>query len=126
MRTNYARVLLLGLVLALMPGCKSVQVYTTRAADMQKPEAPRLITFGPGEEPVIVVDLPKHCSWGQQAGAVWVEEAVSGRSIWHETQFMRNGSRYFFIPQGLEGGTYVATLRAEGEPVAVINFDVKR
>lgn len=126
MRTKCGRMLWLALVLALLAGCKSVQVYTTRAADMKDPKAPRLITFGPGEEPVIVVDLPKHCTWGQQVGAVWVEEAVSGRSIWHDSQFMRAGSKYYFIPPGLESGTYLATLRAEGEPVAVINFDVKR
>jgi hypothetical protein len=117
--------LLLALVLALSPGCKSVKVYATRAADMHEAKAPRLITFEAGEQPAIVVDLPKHCLWGQKAGAIWVEEAISGSAVWHQSQFMREGSRYYFIPEGLKSGTYVATLRAEGEPVAVMNFDVQ-
>jgi len=125
MRTNCARMLLLALVLALSPGCKSVKVYATRAADMHEAKAPRLITFEAGEQPAIVVDLPKHCLWGQKAGAIWVEEAISGSAVWHQSQFMREGSRYYFIPEGLKSGTYVATLRAEGEPVAVMNFDVQ-
>jgi hypothetical protein len=125
MRTNCVRVLLLALVLALSPGCKSVKVYATRAADMHEAKAPRLITFEAGEQPEIVVDLPKHCLWGQKVGAIWVEEAISGRAVWHQSQFMRNGSRYGFVPEGLKSGTYVATLRAEGEPVAVMNFDIQ-
>ena len=125
MRTNCVRVLLLALVLALLPGCKSVRVYTTRAADMREAKAPRLITFEEGEQPAIVVDLPKHCLWGEKVGTVWVEEAISGRSVWHLSQFMRQGSRYYFVPEDLKSGTYVATLRAEGDPVAATNFDVQ-
>jgi hypothetical protein len=92
---------------------------------MQEANAPRLITFAEGEQPAIVVDLPKHCAWGQKVGTVWVEEAVSGRSVWHTSQFMRQGSKYYFVPEDLKSGTYVATLRAEGEPVATTNFDVQ-
>jgi hypothetical protein len=125
MRTNCVRVLLLALVLALLPGCKSVKVYATRAAVMRDANAPRLITFEPGEQPAIVVDLPKHCMWGQKVGTVWVEEAITGRSVWHVSEFMRQGSKYYFVPEDLKSGTYVATLRAEGEPVASMNFDVQ-
>ena len=118
MRTNCVRVLLLALVLALAPGCKSVKVYTTRAADMHEAEAPQLTTFAAGEQPGIVVDLPKHCAWGRRVGTVWGEEAISRRAVWHLSQFMRNGSRYYFIPdrENLKSGTYVVTLRAAGEP----------
>jgi hypothetical protein len=115
---------LLALVLALLPGCKSVKV-ATRAADMHEDNAPRLISFEAGVQPAIVVDLPKHCGWGQKVGVVWVEEAISGRSVWHLSQFMRQGSRYYFVPEGLASGTYVATLRTEGEPVASVNFDLQ-
>jgi len=125
MRTNCVRVLLVALVLALLPGCSSPQVYTTKVAEMHKDKAPRLVTFEENEQPAIVADLPKHCLWGQKVGTVWVEEAISGRGVWHQSQFMRQGAKYYFIPEGLKRGTYLVTLRAEGEPVAATNFDVK-
>jgi len=117
MRTYCVRVLLLALVLALMPGCSSVKVYTTGAADMHGAQVPQLTTFAAAEQPAIVVDLPKHCGWGRRVGTVWVEEAVSGRAVWHQSQFMRNGSRYYFVPEreGLKSGTYLVTLRAARE-----------
>jgi hypothetical protein len=118
-------VLLLALVLALLPGCKSVKVYATRADGMREAKAPQIITFKEGEQPAIVVDLPKHCLWGQKVGTVWVEEAVSGRSVWHLSQFMRKGSKYYFVPEDLKSGTYMATLRAEGDPVATTIFDLQ-
>jgi hypothetical protein len=125
MRRQWARVLLLAAVLAVLPGCRSAQVYATREAAIHEAKPPRIIAFEAGEKPVIVVDLPKHCLWGQKVGSVWVEEAVSGRAVWHQSQFMRQGSKYYFIPEGLERGTYLVVLRAEGEPVAVTNFDVR-
>lgn len=151
MRTYCVRVLLLALLLALSPGCKSVNVYTTSAADMREAKAPQLATFAAAEQPAIVVDLPNHCGWGRRVGTVWVEEAVSGRAVWHQSQFMRNGSRYYFVPdrEGLKSGTYVVTLRAaheahsdlaaawrtfrasiatlrgDGDPVAVTMLDVQ-
>jgi hypothetical protein len=125
MRTDFVRVLLLALVLALLPGCKTVKVYATRSAVMHEANAPRLTAFEAGEQPAIVVDLPKHCLWGQKVGAIWVEDAVSGRAVWHQSQFMRERSKYYFVPEDLKSGTYIVTLRAEGEPVAVMNFDVK-
>jgi hypothetical protein len=118
MKTSCVRVLLLALALALLPGCKSVKVYTTRAADMHEAKAPQLATFAAAEQPAVVVDLPKHCAWGRRVGTVWVEEAISGRAVWHQSQFMRNGSRYYFVPEreGLQRGTFIVTLRAAGEP----------
>ncbi len=92
---------------------------------MHDAKAPRLIAFEPGEQPAIVVDLPKHCLWGQKVGSVWVEEAISGRAVWHQSQFMRQGSEYYFLPQGLGRGTYLVVLQAEGEPVAGANFDIR-
>ena len=117
MRTYRVRAPLLGLVLALLPGCKSVNLYTTRAPDMEEAEAPQISTFAAGERPGIVVDLPKHCGWGRRVGTVWVEEVISHRAVWHQSRFMRNGSRYCFIPdgEGLKSGTYVVTVRAAGE-----------
>jgi len=120
MRTYCVRGLLLALVLvlALLPGCKSVKVYTTRAADMQEAKAPQLTTFAAAEQPAIVVDLPEHCAWGRRVGTVWVEEAISHRAVWHLSQFMRNGSRYYFVPDrdGLQRVTFIVTLRTESEP----------
>jgi hypothetical protein len=116
--------LLLVAALALLPGCKSVQFYATRSTSMHDEKAPRLQTFQPGEQAVIVVNLPKHCHWGEQVGTVWLDEAMSSRTVWHQSQFMREGSRYYFTPEGLAQGTYIATLRAEGDPMAVINFDI--
>ncbi len=113
------------MALMVLSGCKSVKVYATRSANMRDPKAPQMQVIAASEQPAIVVDVPKHSMWGQQVGTIWVDEAVSGRTIWHQSQFMREGARYFFIPENLQPGTYIVILRAEGEPVAVANFDVR-
>jgi hypothetical protein len=119
------RILGLSVALVLLPACKSVQFYATRPANMHDDKAPRLQLFQGGEQPAIVVDLPKHCGWGQQVGTVWLDEAISGRTAWHQNQFMRAGSKYYFMPEGLAPGTYLATLRAEGDILASMNFDLR-
>ncbi|SPE59063.1 exported hypothetical protein [Verrucomicrobia bacterium] len=119
-------VLLMAGVLVALTACKSaVQLYATRSADMHEPAPPRLQAFAAGEQPAIVVDLPKHSKWGQKAGTLWIDEALTGKTIWNQSKFMREGSTNYFLPEGLEAGTYIATLRSGGEPVATINFDVK-
>jgi len=125
MKTSYVRVLLLEVVLALFPGCKSAEVYGTRAARMLDAEPPRLRSILLSDQPAIVVHLPKGCGWGEQVGTVWIEEAITGHSVWSASEFMRSGSTHTFLPSGLKQGTYVVILRADGEPVAVTNFDVR-
>jgi len=119
------RMLLGAVVLALLPGCGSVKIYTVREAQMREPKAPRLQAIPASEHPAIVVELPKHCGWGQQVGTLWIEEAISGRSVWSLSEFMRSGSTHYFVPEGLHPGTYIVILRANGEPEAVANFDVQ-
>lgn len=124
MKTYCVRMLLLAAVLGLLSGCRSAQIYATRAAQMREPKAPRLQSIMASEQPALVVYLPKYCGWGQQVGTVWVEEAISGRTVWQASEFMRAGSTHYFIPEGLESGTYLAILRDGDEAVAVTNFDV--
>jgi len=112
--------------LALLPACKSsLQLYTTRSADMREDNAPRLNVFASGEKPAIVVDLPTGCGWGEKTGTVWVEEATSRRTVWSQRQFMQEGYTHFFVPEGLKRGTYAVTLRSEGEAKASIHFEVE-
>jgi len=116
--------LLAGLV--SLTACKTpLRLYATRSADMHESNAARLRSFGPAEQPAIVVDLPKGCGWGEKAGTLWVDDAVSGRSIWNQSQFMREGSTNYFLPDGLGPGSFFATLMSGGEPVSRINFEVR-
>lgn len=92
---------------------------------MREDNAPKLKVFESGEQPAIVVDIPKGCGWGEKAGTVWVDEAMSGRTVWSQSQFMREGYTHYFVPEALRRGTYVVTLRSEGEAEASINFDVR-
>jgi hypothetical protein len=111
--------------LLVLSACKTPLVlYATRLADMQQANAPRLHSFAAGEKPAIVVDLPKGCGWKEKAGTVWVDEAISGRNIWNQSQFMRENSTNYFLPEGLGSGSYFATLMSGGEPVSTINFEV--
>ena len=112
--------------LTLLSACKApLQLYATRSADVRASNAARLHSFGSGEQPAIVVELPKHCGWGEKAGTVWVDEAISGRNIWSQSRFMREGSTNYFLPEGLGNGSFFATLMSGGEPVSSINFDVR-
>lgn len=121
-----AKTLLLTATLAMLSGCKSpVRLYATRPALMRAATAPRLERFESSEQPALVVELPKGCRWGQKAGTLWVDEALTGTTVWNQSQFMREGTTNYFLPQGLAAGTYFATLRSEGEPVVSINFDVR-
>jgi hypothetical protein len=111
--------------LVLLSACKTpLEIYATRSADMQQAGAPRLHSFGAGEQAAIVVDLPKGCGWREKAGTVWVDEAISGRNIWSQSRFMREGSTNYFLPEGLGSGSYFATLMSGGEPISSINFEV--
>ena len=125
MKTYYVRAWLLAAALGLLAGCKSVQLYETRAVDMLAPEPPRLRTIPLSDQPIVVVELPKHCGWGEQTGTIWLEEAVRGRTVWSQSEFMRAGFTYRFTPQGLARGTYIVTLEARGEAIAISNFDVQ-
>ncbi len=123
---TWPRILLLALALLLVPACKSpLQLYETRSANMRENNAPKLRTFEANDQPVIVVDLPKGCGWGEKAGTIWVEDMISGRTVWSQSQFMREGEAHYFIPPTLKSGTYLATLRASGEIEASSNFDVR-
>jgi len=120
------RAMLLAAALVLLPACRSaVQIYATRSADMRDKAPPKLQVFEAGEQPALVVGLPKHCGWGQKAGTLWIDEALSGRTVWNQSRFMREGSTNYFLPENLVTGTYIATLRSGGEPVANVNFDVR-
>jgi len=115
----------MAVALALFPGCKSAEIYGTRAAQMNDPEPPQLRSILLSDQPAIIVHLPRHCGWGQQVGTVWLEEAITGHTVWSASEFMRSGTTHCFVPGGLKGGTYIATLKADGEPVAITNFDVR-
>ena len=122
----FVRLLLLAIALGSLPACKSpLQLYTTRYPEMRDDNPPRLTVFESGERAAIVVDLPKGCGWGETVGTMWVDDAVSGRTVWSQSQFMQEGYTHYFVPEGLKPGTYVATLRAEGEVKASANFDVR-
>ena len=110
---------------ALLAGCGTVDLYATRAAQMHEPKAPRLKEILLDDQPAIVVHLPKHGDWKDQPGMVWLEEAISGKAVWSATEFMRAGTTHCFIPPGLKPGTYIVTLKTDGEPVVASNFDVK-
>ena len=127
MNKFYVRMLLLAAVLAILPGCGSIDIYATRAAQMNDPEPPRLEVVNLSDQPVIIVHLSKHCGWGNQAGMLWVEEAITGHAVWEVSEFMRSGSTHKFIPPPtvLKPGTYMVFLRAEEETVAAGNFDVR-
>jgi hypothetical protein len=110
--------------LLLLASCKSVKVYTVRQTEMHKAGAPRLQVFAAGEQPAIVVELPKHSGWHQKAGTLWVVDALTGGNAWSESRFMREGSTNYFLPQGLSANSYVVSLMVDGDPVASSNFDV--
>jgi hypothetical protein len=120
------RMLSLLVALVLLSACKSpLQLYATRHADMREDNAPRLRAFESGEKPAIVVDLPNGCGWGEKTGTVWIDQAISGRTVWKQSQFMQEGYTHYFVPEGLKRGSYVVTLRSEGEAKASITFDVQ-
>ena len=122
----WPRAVLLALALSLVPACKSpLQLYETRSENMRESNAPRLQVFPVNEQPAIVVDLPKGCGWGQKTGTIWVEDVISGRTVWSQSQFMREGEAHYFIPPTLASSTYLVTLRAAGEIEANSNFDVR-
>lgn len=125
MKMCYARMFLLAAVLSWLPGCGSIEMYATRAAQMENPKAPRLESVMLNDRPAIVVHLSKHCGWGAQVGQLWIEEAVTGHAVWETSEFMRSGSTHCFIPPNLTPGTFIVVLKAEGEPMASLNFDVK-
>ena len=118
------RNLVLAGALVLLAGCGSVEVFATRAKFAGEPKPPRLKSVLLSEGPTIVVHLPRHCDWKPQPGMLWLEDAVTGKTLWSGSAFMRPGSDYAFLPEGLRPGTYLVTLKADGETVAAMNFDV--
>jgi hypothetical protein len=124
MRTRLITPFLVAGLMSLCACRTPVQLYATRSADAHQSNAPRLLSFGPGEQPAIVVELPKGCGWGEKTGTLWVDEAISGRNIWSQSRFMREGSTNYFLPEGLGNGSFFASLMSGGEPISSINFEV--
>jgi hypothetical protein len=125
MKNRFPIFLLTASCLLLLSACKSVTLYTVRQTEMLQPKTAKVEVFGPGEQPAIVVLLPKHSGWRQKVGTVWVIDALTGSNAWSESRFMRENSTNYFIPQGLAVDSYMATLMVDGESVAGANFDVR-